>query len=269
MSGAESVIFEGEGGSLRLDGGVVRVVQGRTTVIASLRAVHHVDVEEGGGRVHVHLHISDEGDTTTYTVRNRNSTAAHAFRRVVTAAVERARRDPEARADVRRVEAPGWSPGKRRWVTAAALYVCLLIWAFSLLDGEADGLLFVFHLGLVFLRLAWFLLRPLVVLRRRGITVRADVVRYHHLSQTVRPRYRYTTVEGSTITADSAVQLFSTHASDRVDVAYDPDRPDFVAPRSDLRTRRHLPELLLAALGLWWSLTSAVELAVVAVEALL
>ncbi len=266
-------MFEGRGGSLRLDDGTVRVSRGRATAIASLRAVHRVDVEEGRGWAHVRLHLTDEDgggavSTTPYTVSSRNSAAAHAFRRVVTAAVENARRDPEARVEVRRVEAPGWSPRKRRWVTAGVLYMCLVIGGCSKADAETGAALLLLHLGLAFLGLAWYLLRPLVVLRRRGVTVRADVVRYHHLSNTVRPRYRYTTVEGVTVTADSAVQLFSTHAGDRVDVTYDPNRPEFVAPRSELRGRRHVPEFLCAALGLWWTAAAAAELTGMAAQAL-
>ncbi|MFE0603645.1 hypothetical protein ACFW2T_20420 [Streptomyces sp. NPDC058892] len=82
---------------------------------------------------------------------------------------------------------------------------------------------------------------------------------YHHLSQTVRPRYRYTTVDGAVVTADSAVQLFSTHAGDRVDVTYDPSRPDFVACRSELHGHRRVMEFLFATLGLWWTLAAAEE----------
>ncbi|WP_250404767.1 DUF3592 domain-containing protein [Streptomyces cellostaticus] len=273
MSRPDSVIFEGRGGSLRLDGGTVSAARGGTTVMASLRAVHHVDVEESGGRAHVHLHITEEGadgsrSTTAYTVRDGNGAAAHAFRRVVTAAVEHARRDPEARAEVRRVEAPGWSPRKRRWVTVTVLYAGLVIGVSAAVDGPARTPLFVLHVGLAFLGVAGVLLWPLVVLTSRGVSVRADVVRYHHLSRTVRPRYRYTTADGVVITADSAVQLFSTHASDRVDVTYDPHRPEFVACRSALHGHRHIPEFLCAALGLWWTLASAAQLTATAAAAL-
>ncbi|MFH9907688.1 hypothetical protein ACH4NX_34410 [Streptomyces sp. NPDC017225] len=59
-----------------------------------------------------------------------------------------------------------------------------------------------FRLGSAFLGLAWFFPRPLVVLRRRGITVRAGIVRYHRLRQAVIPRYRHTTTNSVTVTAD-------------------------------------------------------------------
>ncbi|NML50714.1 hypothetical protein HHL19_19585 [Streptomyces sp. R302] len=274
MGRPESVIFEGTGSCLRLDDGMVTVMrQGHVTVIASLRAVHHVDVEETGGWANVRLHITEEDDDgstriTSYAVNSRNSTAAHAFRRVVTAAVEGARRDPEARLEVRRVEAPGWSRRKRRWMTVAAVYTCLAISGFAAGDTAAKASLILLHLGLAFLAGAWFFLRPPVVLAHRGITVRADVVRYHHTSQTVRPRYRYTTTDGDTITADSAIQLFRTHANDRVDVTYDPNRPEFVICRSESLGHQYAPGVLCAMLGLWWTLVSAAELIGTAAQAL-
>lgn len=203
MRRPDSVVFDGVEGTLRLDGDVVKVIERRVTTTAPVRAVDGVDLQYRGRRVIVRLQIAEhmpDGQPpklTAYTMSSRNTTAAQAFHQVLTAAVDEARRSPDTsgEAAVRRVERPSplSSPQARRIALAIAADVCLLVWAIAAGGEKATIRLLIVHLGVAFLVGAWLFVRPMVILRRRGITVRAEVIGYHHGQKHVRPKYRYVT----------------------------------------------------------------------------
>ncbi|MER8233214.1 DUF3592 domain-containing protein [Streptomyces sp. NPDC094049] len=227
------MVLKGRGGAFRLEDGRVRVVRGRTTWDVPLAAIAGVDHGDGPS---VRLRISGAEPAREFSVSSGNRAAVSAFtrelERVTAGVVPVSDGGALVTASVRPRTLP--RPSRRTVVILG----CLALVALLLTVAESAG-----HRALVvvgslltamgggMLALTWILLaRDRLVLRRRGITVPGEIVRYRTTvkDQTQTPVYRFTTLEGVERTQESSVFLYWRRSDPRVDVVYDPQDPTVV-----------------------------------------
>jgi hypothetical protein len=233
--GETQVVLKGRGGTFRLEGRKLRVVRGRTVWEIPLRAVEAV--ERGDDWRYAALRISGAGPAPAFTVRSRNTAAVQAFTealgRALTGVTPVADGQALITTGTRPLELPGLSTRASRITVLVLGWLLLIVLAAGGVESDSEAGLVVAAAptgptGCVLLAVAWrFFLRDPWILRRRGVTVPGQVVRYitSTRQQAMYPVYRFTTVTGRTLTQESSVTVLKRLSNPGVDVTYDPQDP--------------------------------------------
>lgn len=228
------IVLKGRGGVMRLEGGEVRVVRGRTTWRIPLRAVGAVESDD---LTSVRLRISGDTSGDGFRVSSGNRNAVSAFALGLRQALEGITPVEDGAALVttgltpRAPFAP--TPRAARVGIGAGGYLLLLILLFTVVDAPDQlrwltATAFLLPGGAGLLVVAWkFFLRDPWILRRRGVTVPGEIVRYRTSSkqQAMNPVLRFTTAGGVTVTHESSVTVLMRSRNLEVDVTYDPQEP--------------------------------------------
>ncbi|MGW7069785.1 hypothetical protein ACWGII_00350 [Streptomyces sp. NPDC054855] len=250
------IVLKGRGGAMRLESGEVRVVRGRATWRIPLRAVGSV---ESDGMTSVRLRISGDTSGDGFQVSSGNRNAVGAFTEGLRQAMEGVTPAADGTALVTSGPTPrtplSLTTRAARVSTGVGGYLLLLVLLFTVVRTPEQVTwltlaAFLLPGGAGLLVLAWkFFLRDPWILRRRGVTVPGEIVRYRTLprQQAMNPVLRFTTAGGVTVTQESSVTVLMRRRDPAVDVTYDPDDPSRVRGG---RALSHMGAgLLLGALG--------------------
>ncbi|MFE3068522.1 DUF3592 domain-containing protein [Streptomyces sp. NPDC059247] len=230
MTYRAGIVLKGRGGAFRLEEGAVRIVRGRTSWQVPLGAVDAVEHGDGW----VGLRVVD-GDAVDDFRVSGNATAVRAFREELDRARAEAGPAPSGAAPAVSVTVrPRTLRLPRPWawgLSGACGYALYLVLLFTTHTPEQMALVVPavitgpFGVGITVLVV--ICARDPWILWRRGITVPGEVVRYSSQKKqmAMNPDYRFTTVEGVTLTQRSDSMVLTRWSDPHVDVVYDPQDP--------------------------------------------